>query len=66
MYIDKGEIKLSVVSIAGKEAVVAILAASDFFGEGCLAGQSVRKGTATTITAASLHVSEGIHIDPSF
>ena len=42
--------KLSVVNEVGKEAVVAILGPGDFFGEGCLAGQSVRMGTATAIT----------------
>ncbi len=42
-YIQKGKIKLTVVSKQGKEAVVAILGAGDFFGEGCLAGQPVRK-----------------------
>ena len=58
MYIQKGEIKLSVVSNVGKEAVVAILATDDFFGECCLAGQSVRSGTATAISAATLLVIE--------
>lgn len=41
--------KLSVVSESGKEAVVAILGPGDFFGEGCMAGQSVRMGTATAV-----------------
>ena len=50
IYIQKGGVKLSVVSEVGKEAVVAILGAGDFFGEGCLAGQSVRMGTAIAIT----------------
>jgi CRP/FNR family transcriptional regulator, cyclic AMP receptor protein len=50
MYIQKGGVKLSVVSEVGKEAVVAILGPGDFFGEGCLAGQSIRMGTATAIT----------------
>jgi CRP/FNR family transcriptional regulator, cyclic AMP receptor protein len=57
-YIQRGSIKLSVVSSVGKEAVVAILAAGDFFGEWCLAGQNVRSGTATAITAATLLVIE--------
>jgi CRP/FNR family transcriptional regulator, cyclic AMP receptor protein len=56
LYIQNGEIKLSVVNEVGKEAVVAILAAGDFFGEGCLAGQNVRIGTATTIAPATLLV----------
>jgi len=49
-YIQDGGVKLSVVSSAGKEAVVAIFGPGDFFGEGCLAGQSVRMGTATALT----------------
>jgi CRP/FNR family cyclic AMP-dependent transcriptional regulator len=53
-YIQKGGVKLSVVSEAGKEAVVAILGPGDFFGEGCLAGQPVCMATATAITATSI------------
>ncbi len=49
MYIQEGGVKLTVVNETGKEAVVAILGPGDFFGEGCLAGQSIRMGTATTI-----------------
>jgi CRP/FNR family cyclic AMP-dependent transcriptional regulator len=41
-YIQKGKLKLTVISNNGKEAVVAILGSGDFFGEGCLAGQQVR------------------------
>jgi len=41
-YIQSGKVKLTVISKQGKEAVVGILGANDFFGEGCLAGQSVR------------------------
>jgi CRP/FNR family cyclic AMP-dependent transcriptional regulator len=47
LYIQKGGVKLSVVSKAGREAVVAMLSAGEFFGEGCLAGQRVRMGSAT-------------------
>jgi len=50
IYLQKGIIRLSVVSEGGKEAVVATLGSGDFFGEGCLAGQTVRMGTATTIS----------------
>ena len=57
-YIQHGGIKLSVVNEVGKEAVVAILASGDFFGEGCLAGQDIRKGTATAITPTTLLVIE--------
>ncbi len=47
MYIQTGGVKLSVLSRGGKEAVVAMLGPGDFFGEGALAGQSIRIGTAT-------------------
>ena len=53
MYIQRGGVKLSVLSKAGREAVVAMLGPGDFFGEGCLAGQPVRIGSATAITATS-------------
>jgi CRP/FNR family cyclic AMP-dependent transcriptional regulator len=53
-YIQTGGVKLSVVNEAGKEAVVAILGAGDFFGEGCLAGQPVCMGTATAIVPTSI------------
>src|SRR5579864_3916365 len=52
-YIQKGKIKLTVVSQQGKEAVVAILGASDFFGEGCLAGQPVRMAGAAAMSVCS-------------
>jgi CRP/FNR family cyclic AMP-dependent transcriptional regulator len=48
MYIQQGGVKLSVVNSAGKEAVVAVLKSGDFFGEGCLAGQAIRMGSATS------------------
>ena len=50
LYIQTGGVKLSVLSKTGREAVVAMLGPGDFFGEGCLAGQSVRMGSATAIT----------------
>jgi CRP/FNR family cyclic AMP-dependent transcriptional regulator len=49
-YIQTGGIKLSVLSKGGREAVVAMLGPGDFFGEGCLAGQTLRMGSATAIT----------------
>jgi len=58
IYLKVGGVKLTVVSEVGKEAVVAILGPGDFFGEGCLAGQSVRMGTATAITPSTLLVIE--------
>ena len=54
MYLQRGGIKLTVVNENGKEAVVGILGPSDFFGEGCLAGQPVRMGTATAITPSTV------------
>ena len=58
MYVQKGGVKLSVVNEVGKEAVLAILGPGDFFGEGGMAGQSVRMGTATAITPTTLLVIE--------
>jgi CRP-like cAMP-binding protein len=57
-YIQSGTIKLSVLSRPGKEAVVAMLTAGDFFGEGALAGQTVRIGTATAVAASSVLIIE--------
>jgi CRP/FNR family cyclic AMP-dependent transcriptional regulator len=48
-YIQKGKVKLTVVSQQGKEAVVAILDPASFFGEACLAGESLRMATATSL-----------------
>ena len=53
-YIQTGKIKLTVVSDKGKEATIAILNSRDFFGEGCLAGQPLRMGSATAITDCAL------------
>lgn len=50
----KGKIKLTVVSNAGKEAVIAVLGPGDYFGEGCLAGQPLRMSTATAMTECSI------------
>ena len=58
LYIQKGGVKLSVLSTTGREAVVGMLGTGDFFGEGCLAGQSVRMGSATAITSSSI-----LHVD---
>src|ERR1035438_3014868 len=58
LYIQKGGIKLSVVNEVSKEAVVAMLGPGDFFGEGCLAGQNLRMGTATAIAPTTLLVIE--------
>jgi CRP/FNR family cyclic AMP-dependent transcriptional regulator len=53
-YIQKGKVKLTVVSKIGKEATIGILNEGDFFGEGCLAGQPLRLGSATAMTDCSV------------
>ena len=53
-YVQEGGMKLSVLSATGKEAVVAMLGPGDFFGEGCLAGQPLRMGTATAVIRTSV------------
>jgi len=53
-YLQKGAIKLSVLSHTGREAVVAMLAPGDFFGEGVLTGQTLRIGTATAVLPSSV------------
>jgi CRP/FNR family cyclic AMP-dependent transcriptional regulator len=72
MYIRKGTVKLSVVSKTGKEAIVGMIADGDFFGEGCLAGQTRRMSTATSMSPATVVVvqkqemARGLHDNPSF
>jgi len=72
MYVDKGAVRLSVLSHAGKEAVVALLDAGHFFGEGCLAGQAQRMATATAMTASTILTVEKremvrqLHAAPAF
>ncbi|MGB2633459.1 MAG: Crp/Fnr family transcriptional regulator [Candidatus Acidiferrum sp.] len=56
MYVQKGGVKLSVVNGSGKEAVVAMFGPTDFFGEGCMAGQTLRMGTTTAVTPTTLLV----------
>src|SRR5579863_6462644 len=53
-YIQKGKVKLTVVSKIGKEATIGVLNESDFFGEGCLTGQLLRLCTATAMTDCSV------------
>jgi CRP-like cAMP-binding protein len=53
-YIQAGKVRLSVVSKAGKEATLGILNEGDFFGEGSLSGQPLRKGSATAVTDCEL------------
>ena len=72
MYVEQGGVRLSVLSHAGKEAVVAVLDIAHFFGEGCLAGQSQRMATATAMTACTIVVVEKqemmrqLHAKPAF
>jgi CRP/FNR family cyclic AMP-dependent transcriptional regulator len=53
-YIQQGKVRLTVVSTIGKEATLGILNEGDFFGEGCLAGQPLRMGSATAMTDSEL------------
>jgi len=56
MYIQKGGVKLAVVNGSGKEAIVAMFGPGDFFGEGCMAGQTLRMGTTSAVTPSTLLV----------
>jgi CRP/FNR family transcriptional regulator, cyclic AMP receptor protein len=71
-YIQKGKVKVTVVSEQGKEAVIAMLGSDDFFGEGCLAGQPRRMATVATMTDCAIMRLEKasiirlIHDEPAF
>ena len=71
-YVQRGKVKLSVVSKGGKEAVIAILGAGDFVGEGCLAAQPVRIASASAMSPSSLMRIEksamvrALHDEPAF
>ena len=71
-YIQKGRVKITVVSDQGKEAVVAILGKDEFCGEGCLAGQPKRMASATALTECDIMRIEKeaiirvLHDEPSF
>jgi CRP-like cAMP-binding protein len=71
-YIQKGKVKVTILSELGKEAVVAVLGNGDFFGEGCLAGQAFRFATAAALTEcvivrmAKANIIRVIHEEPSF
>jgi CRP-like cAMP-binding protein len=58
VYVQNGGVKLTVVNESGKEAVVAIFGPGDFFGEGAMAGQTIRMGTATAIAPTTVLVIE--------
>jgi CRP-like cAMP-binding protein len=53
-YLEQGRVKIAVVSRSGKEAVLALLAENNFFGEGCLTGQRVRLSTASALTTCAV------------
>jgi CRP-like cAMP-binding protein len=72
-YLEKGQVKLTVVSASGKEAVIAILdEGQTFFGESCLAGQPLRISTATSVGASTIlriakkNMVDWLHRDPEF
>jgi len=71
-YIQTGKVKNTVFSEQGKEAVVAVLGAGDFFGEGCLAGQTKRLATVSTMTDCVIvritkaDTTRVIHEEPAF
>ena len=72
MYVEQGDVRLSVLSHTGKEAVVAVLEGAHCFGEGCLAGQSQRMATAIAMTACTIVVVDKsemvrqLHAKPAF
>ena len=71
-YIQNGKVKIAVTSDQGKEAIVAILGTSDFFGEGCLIGQPLRLAAATAMTECTIMrvdkptMVRVIHDEPAF
>src|SRR5665213_3937550 len=71
-YIQSGKVKTTVISEQGKEAVVALLGAGDFFGEGCLTGQPLRLSTVTAMTESVVvritkaDITRVIHEEPAF
>jgi CRP/FNR family transcriptional regulator, cyclic AMP receptor protein len=72
MYVAQGRVRLSVLSSAGKEAVIAVLDDNHFFGEGCLVGQPQRMATASAMTASTIVIVEKpemvrqLHAQPAF
>jgi CRP/FNR family transcriptional regulator, cyclic AMP receptor protein len=71
-FLDRGKVKLTVLSRQGKQAVIALLGPGTFFGEGCLAGQPLRMSTAIATTEASIiplpraEMFRALHEDPEF
>jgi CRP/FNR family transcriptional regulator, cyclic AMP receptor protein len=72
MHLEEGAVRLSVLSHTGKEAVIAVLEAGNFFGEGCLVGQTLRMATATSIAPSTIVIIEKpdmvrqLHAQPAF
>jgi CRP-like cAMP-binding protein len=72
MYVEQGAVRLAVLSHAGKEAVIAVLDAGHFFGEGCLVGQPYRMATASALASCTIIVVEKqemvrqLHAKPAF
>ena len=72
MYVEQGAVRLSVLSHAGKEAVIAVLDTGHFFGEGCLVGQPYRMATASALASCTIIVVEKqemvrqLHAKPAF
>jgi CRP/FNR family cyclic AMP-dependent transcriptional regulator len=72
MYVERGTVRLSVLSHVGKEAVIALLEPGHFFGEGCLAGQPYRMATASALTPCTIvsvakqEMSRQLHAKPGF
>jgi CRP/FNR family transcriptional regulator, cyclic AMP receptor protein len=72
MHVEEGAVRLSVISHAGKEAVIAVLEPGHFFGEGCLAGQPQRMATATAMTRCTIlavdkqEMVRQLHHEPGF
>jgi CRP/FNR family cyclic AMP-dependent transcriptional regulator len=58
LYVQEGGVRLSVLSKTGREAVIATLGPREFFGEGCLAGQTIRMGSATAVTPSAILIIE--------
>lgn len=71
-YIQKGKVKITVLSDLGKEAIIAVLETGNFFGEGCLAGQTLRLSSAAALTNCVIvrmekaKITRVIHEEPAF
>jgi CRP/FNR family transcriptional regulator, cyclic AMP receptor protein len=72
LYVEQGSVRLSVLSHAGKEAVIAVLETGHFFGEGCLVGQPYRMATAMAMASSTIvsvekqDMTRQLHAQPAF